>query len=89
MNQIRIEVRLSIIAHVGPDIPEHDAPAREPDATECIKLVRVSPAGGWMPRHHVTDLLHSMLASVEPICGERITHQLISAKRAADHAAAQ
>jgi len=87
MTQIRLEVRLSIVAHVGNDIPESGAPARDPDATECIRLTRVAPAGGWMPRHHVADLLHSMLASSESVCGERITHQLIAAKRAADHGA--
>lgn len=74
---IRIELRFSALVHVGDDVTESNAPHREPDATECVKLVRVAHVGERASAPDIAaQLLASMTTDTAPILAERLRHEL-------------
>lgn len=74
---LRIELRFSALVHVGDDVTESNAPHREPDATEYIKLVRVAHLGEQARACDVAgEILASMTKGAVPILAERLRHEL-------------
>lgn len=81
MKNVRIELKLTVIAYAGEDVgEEHMADSREPDAVECITLATVRPLATnpiYCAAHQAAGgLLAQMLANTAPIVGSRLNHTL-------------
>lgn len=77
MKQIRVELQLVAIVHVGDDIAEGAAPSRAPDATTSVTLARVATVGMFLPTGEaVGNHLSSLMVNSAPVIGERLRHAL-------------
>lgn len=77
MKQIRVELQLTAIVHIGDDITEDAAPARTPDATTSVTLARVDHLGHFVAaREAVAGHLSSLMVNSAPVIGERLRHAL-------------
>lgn len=74
---IRLQISITVIAHVGDDLSERDVPLREPDACTATRLVRFAECGTMV---HVADAASSHIAGVmantAPVLAERVRHEL-------------
>lgn len=77
MKHVRLELHVTVIAHVGEDVGLEQTPSRDPDTVEVIRVVRAIPLGG-MVRGHDAAAAHfpGMLAGVGPVMAERLRHDL-------------
>lgn len=75
--RVRLEIRVTVIAHVGDDLAEDGAPERDQDATESFRMVRVAHVG---PMVHARDVaaghLTSMVGGAVSGIAERLRHDL-------------
>lgn len=74
---IRLQISVTIIAHVGDDLSEHDVPQREPDACTVVRLVRFAECGTMV---HAADAasghIAGVMANTAPVLAERVRHEL-------------
>jgi hypothetical protein len=77
-NRLRVEVRLSVLVHVGPYLIEGEAPERPPDASQSdVTQVRLASVGEFVPAHDAaSDVLAGMLGHSATVLGERLRCQL-------------
>lgn len=79
MNNLRLEVKVSVIVYAGADVSHTDgpAPARDPDTVETVRLVRLSELGTHVAaRDAAAGLLVNILANSAPVLAERLRHNL-------------
>ena len=75
--QVRIEIRVTVIAHVGEDITDERAPERDHDAWESFSMVRVAHVGPSVQARDVAaGHLTGMMAGAVSGIAERLRHDL-------------
>lgn len=72
--RLRIEVRLSVLVHVGPDVGE-SVPSRLPDAGQSdVRLVKMLPHESGVP--HLSFQIRDVLTDASIIVGSRLRDEL-------------
>lgn len=74
---IRLQISITVIAHVGDDLNENVIPEREPDACSATRLVRFAECGTMV---HAADAasghIAGVMANTVPVLAERVRHEL-------------
>ncbi len=77
-NNIRIEIKLTAIVHLGADVNEEGPPPdRDPDAVEVIGVVRIAHLGERIQARDVAaGHFTNLVANTIPTISEKIRHTL-------------